>query len=88
MPMIGFVWLFFLFCSDANVSTTVSLSVFENQSTWVNVSILGVGSPGKDDWIGLFVLESDDTTEKKVDPQLHAPVKFKVSLMSSFHYLH
>ena len=61
--------------SDTAIDVTVTPVEFENDSTWVNVSVRGVSSPGKDDWIGLFALDNGST---KVDPKLHAPVKFKV----------
>ena len=61
--------------SDNTIDVTAAPSVFDNDSTWVTVSVKGVSSPENDDWIGLFSLKMDAV---KVDPKIHAPVKFKV----------
>ena len=47
--------------------------------TWAVVYVSGVQNPKADDWIGLFSLPDDVST---IDARNHAPVKFKVNLLS------
>lgn len=62
-------------CTDHDVKLSVSPTLINGSSSFVQATWSGVKHPSKHDWIGVWLLPD---TSSSIDPKHHAPTKFKV----------